>query len=391
MSGSSLTEPFEEEQLSWYKADRFYPVHIGEILNAKYKVIGKLGWGAYFTTWLCRNILDSSFTAVKVGTRDVDRPKSFDREVKFYERVNSLATDHAGSACIRGLHEVFKLSGPTGDHLCLVQPPMHMTMRELQQRNSSRRLNEQLLKWTLFNLLHALSFLHDEVGAVHTDISPSNIMFTISDESLLTEFERAEAEDPSPVKVIDSVRSIYASRKFGLPKDLLWGQPVLCDFGETRLGLLHKGPIQSDLYRAPEVLFDMEWTTSVDIWSVATLAWDLFENRQLFHALNAKNQTSATRHIAETVAYLGCPPLEYIQRSPITSKVFDERGSWRGAGNTSIPPITLEQAEIVLEGRSKEEFLAFIRSMLKWLPEERLTAADLLKHSWMIDAIPKSE
>jgi serine/threonine protein kinase len=96
-------------------------------------------------------------------------------------------------------------------------------------------------------------------------------MLTISDESLLTEFERAEAEDPSPVKVIDSVRSIYASRKFGLPKDLLWGQPVLCDFGETRLGLLHKGPIQSDLYRAPEVLFDMEWTTSVDIWSVATL------------------------------------------------------------------------------------------------------------------------
>jgi hypothetical protein len=46
---------------------------------------------------------------------------------------------------------------------------------------------------------------------------------------------------------------------------------------------------------------------------------------------------------------------------------------------------------MVLAGRSKEEFLAFIRSMLKWLPEERLTAADFLKHSWMIDAIPKSE
>jgi hypothetical protein len=46
---------------------------------------------------------------------------------------------------------------------------------------------------------------------------------------------------------------------------------VLCDFNETRLWLVHKGPIQSDLYRAPEVLFEMEWAKGVDVWSVATL------------------------------------------------------------------------------------------------------------------------
>jgi hypothetical protein len=34
--------------------------------------------------------------------------------------------------------------------------------------NQSHRLNEQLLKWTLFNLLNALSFLHDEAKVVHT-------------------------------------------------------------------------------------------------------------------------------------------------------------------------------------------------------------------------------
>ena len=45
---------------------------------------------------------------------------------------------------------------------------MHMTVRELQNMNQSHRLNEQLLKWTLFNLLNALSFLHDEAKVVHT-------------------------------------------------------------------------------------------------------------------------------------------------------------------------------------------------------------------------------
>ena len=96
-------------------------------------------------------------------------------------------------------------------------------------------------------------------------------MLTIDDKSLLTRFEQAEAEQPSPTKVIDETRTIYGSRKFGLPKDALWGSPTLCDFGEARIGQAHKGLIQPELYRAPEVLFNMEWDYSADIWNVAAL------------------------------------------------------------------------------------------------------------------------
>lgn len=96
-------------------------------------------------------------------------------------------------------------------------------------------------------------------------------MLTIDDESLLLEYEQTEIEDPSPAKVIDETRTIYGSRKLGLPKNALWGQPVLCDFGEARIGNFHKGLIQPELYRAPEVLFDMGWNCSVDIWNVAVL------------------------------------------------------------------------------------------------------------------------
>lgn len=90
-------------------------------------------------------------------------------------------------------------------------------------------------------------------------------MLSIDDESLLPEFEQAEVEEPSPTKVIGETRTIYGSRKLGLPRNSLWGQPVLCDFGEARIGQTHKGLIQPELYRAPEVLFNMEWSYSVDI------------------------------------------------------------------------------------------------------------------------------
>lgn len=48
--------PFEEESLPGYSPGRFYPVTVGEVLNSTYKVLGKLGYGAQSTVWLCRNI-----------------------------------------------------------------------------------------------------------------------------------------------------------------------------------------------------------------------------------------------------------------------------------------------------------------------------------------------
>ncbi len=103
------------------------------------------------------------------------------------------------------------------------------------------------------------------------DINPGNIMLTVDDDTILENFEKAEAENPSPSKVIDDTRIIYSSRELPHPTGDLWGQPVLCDFGEARIGDSHSGLIQPELYRAPEIIFEMEWGSKVDIWSVATL------------------------------------------------------------------------------------------------------------------------
>jgi hypothetical protein len=103
--------------------------------------------------------------AVKVCTQSANKINN--RELEAYYHLNSLTTEHPECLFIRGLLDVFNLQGPKGEHVCLVQPPMHMTIRELQYQNASRRLNESLLKWTLHKLLMALSFLHDEARVVH--------------------------------------------------------------------------------------------------------------------------------------------------------------------------------------------------------------------------------
>jgi hypothetical protein len=46
----------EEETFSDYLAARYYPVRIGEVLDSRYQVVGKLGYGAYSTVWLARDL-----------------------------------------------------------------------------------------------------------------------------------------------------------------------------------------------------------------------------------------------------------------------------------------------------------------------------------------------
>jgi serine/threonine-protein kinase SRPK3 len=46
----------EEEKTPYYRPDRFYPTRLGEILNQRYQVVTKLGYGSGSTVWLARDL-----------------------------------------------------------------------------------------------------------------------------------------------------------------------------------------------------------------------------------------------------------------------------------------------------------------------------------------------
>jgi len=51
---SSSTTAFEEERAVGF--EKFYPMTLGEVLNEKYKVVAKLGFGSASTIWCCRDL-----------------------------------------------------------------------------------------------------------------------------------------------------------------------------------------------------------------------------------------------------------------------------------------------------------------------------------------------
>lgn len=127
-----------------------------------------------------------------------------------------------------------------------------------------------LQRWTFSTPRHSYRFVlpasgeHCNNGFWGVDIQPNNILLGIKDESILSGFEEWEMETPVPRKVLQD-RPIYLSR----PLPISYGTPVLCDLGEARVGIEGQhGDIMPDLYRAPEVILNMEWDYKVDIWSV---------------------------------------------------------------------------------------------------------------------------
>ncbi|QSS57959.1 protein kinase [Histoplasma capsulatum] len=209
---------------------------------------------------------------------------------------------------------MFEVSEPDGRPSCLVHRHMHLNSLEFMGKTASKRLNKTLLKLALQYPLTALDFLHTEADIVHTDLK-SDIVFSVADKYALDDFCWDEICDLTPRKIIDKTRIVYTSRAPRDPADSNWGPPVLCGFGEARIGKLHNvtniGEAQPHICRAPEVSFMISCDSEVDIWII----WDHLESDHLFNIVDRNGSFCRYTYMVKIVAFLGSPPPEFVIRS----------------------------------------------------------------------------
>ncbi|KAF7187460.1 Serine/threonine-protein kinase SRPK [Pseudocercospora fuligena] len=366
----------EEETLEEYRRGLYYPVRLGELIQARYQVVGKFGFGTTSTAWLAKDLQAHKYVALKVYTYD----REHDEEFETCQAMNRLGKSHPGSSHIRSAMDTFTIEQTSGaNHRCLVQRPMWDSLTDLLDRNPTRRFTIPLLKAALTQTFLALDFLHTECKLVHTDIKGDNLLQEIADQSILDDFVKDELEDPSPRKEEDGV-TIYASRAFGLPKK--FGKVVLSDFGSAVRGdEEHWHDAQPDVYRSPEVMLKTKWSYPIDIWNVGVMIWDLFEGRHLFYGRDPDGTGYSTRaHLAEVVAILGPPPPDLLQRGRRSNEFFSDG---KFIAEVPVPKTTLAELETNLEGTEQDRFLTFMQGMLRWRPEDRKTAKQLLEDPWL--------
>lgn len=57
-SSDSSEDDNDVEELDDYNKDGYHPGHVGEIIDSKYVILKKLGWGHFSTVWLAFKLSD---------------------------------------------------------------------------------------------------------------------------------------------------------------------------------------------------------------------------------------------------------------------------------------------------------------------------------------------
>ncbi|KAK2780711.1 hypothetical protein FQN52_002079 [Onygenales sp. PD_12] len=299
------------------------------------------------------------------------------------QRLSKIAqeADHPGLDFTRLATDIFEIDGPSGRHNCIVAKPQGSSVRTLQETFPNAKLPKPLVKSLVHRLLFSLNWLHFCCGVIHTDISPQNILTEAEDETVFRLIEGQEAREPSLPVASDGVL-VYRSQNSMVD---LSGTPILADFGQMRLAEpINKDWYMSDMYRAPEVLLGLPWSYPVDVWSVGVMTLELLEGKNLFDPIDrTHDQYVLPLALSQYIGYLGPPPLEMIKQSPLFQTYFDEQGNW-----ISEPPIPNTSFEnfvtSIPPGEEKDQFLKFIRKILTWDPEPRLTANEAILDEWLM-------
>ncbi|PYI28526.1 CMGC/CLK protein kinase [Aspergillus indologenus CBS 114.80] len=371
------SEVIEEEDLPSYNAAKFYPVYIGEVFNSRYQVVSKLGYGASSTVWLCRDLQAEKYMTLKVCVQGLC-PRT---ELSVSEQL-SQAEAHFGKRLVRLFVDSFEVVGPSnGKHMCLIYQPLGMSFTEFQKLLPETRFPKELAQRSLQLISIALDFLHKN-DTVHTvlDISSNNILQGLEDDSILGRIEEDEMQRPIARKVLED-REIYYSR----PMPTCEGLPVLADLGEARQGKSkHRGDIMPGIYRAPEVILGMDWDAKVDVWSIGTLAWDLVTGSHLFFA-KANGFLNDEQHLAEMVSLMGPPPPEFLSKAQNCHKYWDGKGNWKGS--IPIPDQSFETRLQEWPDDDRRVFLAFLRKIFRWVPDDRPTAEELAFDEFLMQPV----
>lgn len=401
-------KPIEEERLPHYVAAEFYPVRLGESLNERYEVLGKLGYGSKSTVWLCHDteyVASSSkdcranadlnrndgYATVKVcaahGNDRSDDESSTDSELAFYRRLGGMKTEHDGVQFLRILEDTFEMTSPVGIvHRCFIYQPAITALDEvLKKVKQGDHSTNELLKEVMKAVLMALDFMHTEVKAIHADIKVDNVLFAATNNAAFAEVATHLRSILIPAKYnAKDERYTYPSIDIvAHMKEIPWGQAILTDLGEVRpissSGLQDHCGLFPEPYRPPEIRLGMQWGPPVDIWAAGIMIWWAIQRDYVF-GYHEGEEDADEWYLAQMTSLLGPPPLNFLRRSEEYLRFWDEEGIWKGS---ALPVIQLEEKVTAFDGEDSTQFVDFMRSMLKWKPEERSTAKQLLAHPFL--------
>ncbi|XP_049851446.1 uncharacterized protein LOC126326046 [Schistocerca gregaria] len=334
----------------------------------RYMVMELLGKGTFGQVVKCWDKSLKIYVAIKV----VKNLPAFHRQGFAEIRViKQLNTKYASpNYPLVQILNYFVFSG----HLCLVFELLNVSLYELIRRNLFRGLSLPLVSKFVHQILRVLVDLGKN-RIIHCDLKPENILL--------------KSPDQSNIKVID--------------------------FGSACFQDEHAvySYVQSRFYRCPEVILGYSATYSkLDLWSLGCICFELFTGFPLFPGTNQHQM------VVQFVRVLGMPPYSMLANGRDSHRFFNRvahtgaktdfvlktsqecASSDETSSASAVPELAkipketsiellvseipysddLSAAERIQEELHRQLLISFLQNILKWNPNERSDAEQLLLH-----------
>ncbi|KAK5635875.1 hypothetical protein RRF57_011587 [Xylaria bambusicola] len=153
----------DAEPLHHYRPGGYHPVHLGgQLKNRRYKILHKVGWGGYSTTWAARDRDLQRYVAIKISMAG----SMSSNEASILQLISS-------SPCYtyRGKEHILLPRGTNGKHPCLVLELLGPSIPDLiDSYLHDERLPAQAARSIAYQVLTGVDFLaHLNIshGGVH--------------------------------------------------------------------------------------------------------------------------------------------------------------------------------------------------------------------------------
>ncbi|XP_078240173.1 SRSF protein kinase 3 [Pogona vitticeps] len=408
-------ENFEEkEDISpASSAEGYYPVRRGETLNRRYRVVQNLGRGYFSTVWLCQDVGKKRCVAVKIPKGGEDFSEAALDEVRLLRCVNSKRRKNGASNHIIHFLDDFKMIGENGFHIlysnshrvfrklysrketyptlvswildfslhvCLVFELLGPSLQSLLSSRGAHGLPLPFVKRATQQVLQGLSFLHKECRIIHADIKPENILLYVTEDSLRTLLHNMAALEhgagAKPENDTAALLDLGNLMKMGVK---------IADLGSacwTYKPFSKK--IQTQPYRALEVLLGLDYSTPADIWSTACMVFELATGERLFEPHAGQYFSRDEDHVARIIELLGRIPPKTALFWKEKSTFFNSQGALLRMSWISF----YDLYHILTDKHSwpahqAAVFTNFLLPMLEYAPERRAPAEKSLQHPWL--------
>ncbi|KAK9963442.1 hypothetical protein ABG768_006627 [Culter alburnus] len=333
--------------------------HSGDMLRARYEIVCTLGEGAFGKVVEC---IDHTKGGARIALKII---KNIERyrdaalsEVEVLEQINSLDCDRR-YACVR-MYDWFDHHG----HVCIAFELLGLSTYDFLKENNFQPFSINHIRHMAYQIIRAVRFLHKN-KLTHTDLKPENILFVNSEYDIKynSKMKRDDRTLKNPdVKVVDFGNATYEHEH-------------------------HTSVVSTRHYRAPEVILDLGWSHSCDVWSVGCILIEYYLGSTLFQTHDSKE------HLAMMERVLGPLPTHMLQKTRKTRYVRHDKLDWDI--HSSMGRYVRKQCKplrqyLVSSSSDHEQLFDLIERMLEYDVTKRITLDEAIKHPFF-NCIKKSK